>query len=174
MEKGELWLEEGTNPPYGVHVVEGPAINIDGRVPVQLLCTTSAQIGPGTRAIQIRRKTKKDEAILKAINRCDQLQASRDSAINACQKEAAEAQLAEEKSMTEESRKATSKERLLNVVYGLRASYKTRGTLTGKSNKARKQELFPELEKKIKEARREMNDTKVPWPDQSSEKCKDH
>ena len=30
------------------------------------------------------------------------------------------------------------------------------------------------MEKEITEARREMNNTTVPWPDQSSEKYKDH
>ena len=90
--KDNLWLQDGLEPVPGAQVIEGPATIVDGRVPVQLLCTRTVQFGPGNKMVDIRERTPHDDAVLKAINRCDKLQARRDQALETCKKEAAHSQ----------------------------------------------------------------------------------
>ena len=153
-------VQDGPVPVPGVHVIEGPATIVEGRVLVRLLCSTTAQFGPGNRMIDIRPMTSHDETVLKAIHRCDLLQARRDRAVEECKIEAAQQQLmemrrSENPDVVVDSRGTRPAAQFLSAVYGeraLKASYKTRGTLEGKSNKDRKRELFPELEDEISEA----------------------
>ena len=161
-----VWIQEGPETIPGVIVVEGPATIIEGRVPVQLLCQTSAQFGPGNRIVAIRKTRKQDENVLKAIDRCDVLQNRRDNAIEESKREAASQQRAEEREGTKDSldrqsigrddvasssSPARPAEKILSAVYGarnLKASYKTRGTLDGKSNKQRKMNYFRNWKRK--------------------------
>ena len=91
-----MWVQDGPDPVPGVHVIEGPATIVEGRVPVQLLCSSTAQFGPGNRMVDIRAMTQHDEAVLKAIHRCDLLQSRRDKALEECKAEAAQQRLTEE------------------------------------------------------------------------------
>ena len=50
----QMWLQDGAQPIDGVYVIEGPATIVEGRVPVQLLCTRTAQFGPGNKMINLR------------------------------------------------------------------------------------------------------------------------
>ena len=92
----QMWLQDGAQPINGVYVIEGPATIVEGRAPVQLLCTRTAQFGPGNKMIDIRKQTPRDEAVLKAIQRCDVIQARRDISIDECKKEAVKQQHLEE------------------------------------------------------------------------------
>ena len=128
---------------------------VEGRVPVQLLCTKTAQFGPGNRIIEIREQTPRDEAVLHAIGRCDIIQGQRDMALEQCKTDAADEQRKREQREEVDDVAvgpnpspnahrpsiATANAKVSIAVYGERiykASYKTRGTLEGKSNRARK------------------------------------
>ena len=150
----EYWLQDGPQRLDGVNAVEGPVRLVDGRVPAQLFCTTTAQFGPGNQMVEIRHMTPRDRGVLKAMSRCDHAQARRDSALEECKRDAAYTQRQrehgdDEATVTAGSGLGHAIARLLKASYGascFKGSRETRGTLGGVSNKARKMDLFPALE----------------------------
>ena len=90
--------------------------------------------------------TPRDEGVLKAIHRCDLIQERRDRSMEECKREAAEKQREQEQRYERDDVSVGSSPnrtaaQVLSASYGARihkASYKTRGTLDGKTNKDQK------------------------------------